>query len=67
MGGGFWQLLVAGVAVMLVVEGLLPFFSPGSWRSMFERVTKMSDGQIRFIGLASIAPGLAGFLVLHYA
>lgn len=52
---------------MLVVEGLMPLVAPRAWRETFRRLTEMSDGQIRFIGLASIALGLAGFLVLHYA
>ena len=43
---------------MLVVEGFLPFLSPPMWRGVFERATKMSDGQIRFIGLSSMLAGL---------
>ena len=43
---------------MLVIEGLLPFISPTTWRSVFERATRMSDGQVRFIGLCSMLAGL---------
>ena len=43
---------------MLVFEGLLPFFSPASWRGIFERAARMSDGQIRFLGLISMLLGL---------
>ncbi|MBC7483235.1 MAG: DUF2065 domain-containing protein [Rhizobacter sp.] len=43
---------------MLVVEGLLPFISPSQWRGVFERATRLSDGQIRFIGLSSMVAGL---------
>ncbi len=50
--------LLAALALMLVIEGLLPFVAPGMWRDTFRRLTAMSDGQIRFIGLASIAGGL---------
>ena len=57
------DLLLGAVALMLVLEGLLPFFSPTSWRSMFERATQMSDGQIRFIGLSSMLVGVALLLV----
>ncbi len=46
------------LALMLVFEGLLPFFSPKAWRQVFERALKMSDGQIRFIGLSSMLVGL---------
>jgi uncharacterized protein YjeT (DUF2065 family) len=53
--------LLGALALMLVIEGLLPFLSPASWRQVFERAVRMSDGQIRFIGLASL---LAGLLLL---
>jgi uncharacterized protein len=58
-----WELLLGAFALMLVIEGLLPFFSPGAWRKVFERATQMSDGQIRFLGLASMLGGLALLLV----
>ena len=51
--------MLGALALMLVVEGLLPFFSPTAWRRLFERATKMSDGQIRFFGLSSMLAGLA--------
>ena len=44
---------------MLVIEGMLPFAVPSVWRDAFKRLTEMSDGQIRFIGLISIVSGLA--------
>ncbi len=52
------------LALMLVIEGLMPFAAPGRWREMFRRVTELSDGQIRFIGLAAIVSGIALFLIL---
>jgi uncharacterized protein len=52
------DLLLAAVALMLVFEGLLPFLSPKTWRDMFERATRLTDGQLRFIGLTSIVVGV---------
>ena len=52
------DVLLGALALMLVAEGLLPFLSPATWRQMFERATRMSDGQIRFIGLLSLVGGL---------
>ena len=46
------------LALMLVIEGLLPFLAPGLWRETFRRIIKMSDGQIRFFGLTSMLVGL---------
>ena len=52
------DLILGAFALMLVFEGLLPFLSPKGWRKVFERATKMSDGQIRFLGLTSMLIGL---------
>jgi uncharacterized protein len=52
------DLLLGAIALVLVFEGLLPFLSPTAWRSVFEKATKLSDGQIRFIGLTSMVIGL---------
>ncbi|OGA27284.1 MAG: DUF2065 domain-containing protein [Betaproteobacteria bacterium RIFCSPLOWO2_02_FULL_65_24] len=51
-------------ALMLVIEGILPFLFPAKWRETFRRVTQLSDGQIRFFGLSSM---LAGLLLLFFA
>jgi uncharacterized protein YjeT (DUF2065 family) len=56
--------LLVGLALMLVLEGLLPFASPAAWRRVFEQATRLNDGQIRFIGLTSIGLGLLGLMVL---
>ena len=50
-------------ALMLVIEGILPFVAPGIWRETFLRLASMADGQIRFIGLSSILLGLALLLL----
>ena len=52
------DLLLGALALMLVIEGLLPFVAPRVWRETFRRVTEMADGQLRFIGLISVAAGL---------
>jgi len=57
--------LLTAVALVLVLEGLMPFISPTRWREAFSRILAMSDGQIRFIGLVSIMAGLLGLLLFH--
>ncbi len=56
--------LLTALALMLVIEGVLPFLVPALWRDTFRRLTEMSDGQIRFVGLTSM---LAGLLLLYIA
>ena len=53
------EIVVAAIALMLVIEGILPFTSPRIWRDTFRKLTEMSDGQIRFGGLISMLVGLA--------
>lgn len=56
--------LLAGLALMLVIEGLLPFLAPALWRETFRKMTELSDGQLRFVGLTSL---LGGVLLLSLA
>ena len=58
------EILVAGFALMLVIEGILPFTAPRIWRETFRTLTQMSDGQIRFAGLASMLVGLVLLLLV---
>ena len=59
------DLLLGALALMLVIEGLLPFLSPDRWRAVFERATRMTDGQIRFLGLTSMVAGLVLLAIWH--
>ena len=53
-----WADLFAGVAFYLILEGLLPFASPNSWRKGLAAMAELSDGQLRGFGLAVIVAGL---------
>ena len=53
--------LLIALGLMLIIEGVLPFLVPAFWRETFRRLTELSDGQVRFIGLTSM---LAGLLLL---
>ena len=49
---------IMALALMLILEGVLPFLAPNLWRDTFRKITQMSDGQIRFVGLSSMIVGL---------
>ena len=44
-------------AAVLVFEGPLPLINPGAWRRVFQQAVQLSNGQIRFLGLSSVACG----------
>lgn len=56
--------VLAAIALMLVLEGALPFLAPKIWRQIFRKVLEMSDGQIRFFGLSSM---IAGLVLLYFS
>lgn len=58
------DLLLGALGLMLIFEGLLPLVNPSGWRSVFERVVQMNNGQIRFIGLLSV--GIGAVLLLAW-
>ena len=58
----FWQVLPVAVALVFVIEGMLPFLSPGRWRQMIITVAQMEDRVIRNFGLGSM---LFGLLLLY--
>jgi uncharacterized protein YjeT (DUF2065 family) len=60
------ETFLAACALVLVLEGVLPLVAPRAWRNAFRRLTDLTDGQLRFIGLISVAVGGA-ILVAFYA
>ena len=52
-----------GLALMLVIEGIVPFLFPALWREAFRQLTALPDNQIRFFGLSAM---LLGLLLLYW-
>ena len=59
------ETFLAACALVLVLEGLLPLVAPRAWRDAFRRLTDLSDGQLRFIGLISIVIGTVLLVSLY--
>ena len=54
---------LTGFALMLVIEGIMPFLFPDLWRETFRKLLLLTDGQLRFIGIAAM---LSGLLLLYW-
>ena len=59
------ETFLAACGLVLVLEGVLPLVAPGTWREAFRRLTELSDGQLRFVGLVSMAIGAVILLVVY--
>ena len=54
----FWQVLPAALALVFVIEGVLPFVSPPRWRAMMMSVARLDDSSLRRFGLVSMVFGV---------
>ena len=55
--------LLTAFALMLILEGIMPFLAPKAWRQTFQRMIALKDGQLRFVGLISM---LGGALLMFF-
>ena len=60
----YWKEILTAVALVLVIEGMLPFISPAKYRQMVE-ITRLGDSQIRNIGLVVMIVGLLVLFIVR--
>jgi hypothetical protein len=60
----FWSAVLVAIALVLILEGLLPLISPPKWREMFTQLLQLEDGQIRFFGHSIVLLGV--FLLMWF-
>ncbi len=53
-----WQDLWTALALVLVIEGVLPFINPNGMRNVWQQMVQMDDKSLRIAGLASMIAGL---------
>lgn len=63
MSSEFVDTLWMAAALMLVIEGVLPFLNPGGFRRAMGQLAELTDSQLRWAGLTSM---LIGLLILHW-
>ena len=53
-----WHDLLNAIALVLILEGILPFANPASIKNMYKAMQEMPERSLRLVGFASIAVGL---------
>ena len=61
-----WTEILTALALVLVIEGLLPFAAPGRYRQMVAEIVRLSDNHIRIVGLVVIVVGLVLLYVVRH-
>ena len=58
-----WESILPALALVLVIEGILPFLSPKSWREAMSQAAQLPDNILRILGLVSM---MAGVIILYF-
>ncbi|MDX1320147.1 MAG: DUF2065 domain-containing protein [Oceanospirillum sp.] len=59
-----WQVFVSALALVFIIEGIIPFANPARWRKLVATMAQVSDQQLRVMGMISM---LIGLFVLYLA
>jgi uncharacterized protein YjeT (DUF2065 family) len=49
--------LLVALALLLILEGLIPGLNPGMWRQLMQQLAQLEDRKIRLVGLGSMVAG----------
>ena len=60
-----WHDFLAAVALVLVIEGIVPFINPGAMRRALLKMVEMNDQSLRFAGLTSMIIGVILLYVIR--
>ncbi len=53
------------MALVLILEGMLPFISPRKYRQMVAEIARLGDNQIRNIGLVVMVVGVVVLFIVR--
>jgi len=60
-----WVKLLMALALVLVIEGIMPFLNPAGWRRMIAMAAQLDDVTLRAIGLTSMVLGVVLLYLVH--
>ena len=60
-----WTDLLTALALVLIIEGIMPFVNPEGVRRMFLMAAQMQNLNLRYAGFASMLLGLLLLYLVH--
>ena len=61
----YWTEILTALALVLVIEGILPFVGRGRYRQMVAQIVRLSDNQLRTFGLAAMIAGIVLLFIVR--
>ncbi len=59
------HIFLKAIALVFVVEGMLPFLSPDRWRTLMHAMASYDNRTLRIIGFASMLIGMFMIVLVH--
>ncbi|MDH3613788.1 MAG: DUF2065 domain-containing protein [Gammaproteobacteria bacterium] len=59
----YWTEILTAVALLMIIEGMLPFVGPDRYKQLVAQIARLSDNQLRMFGLSAM---IAGLLLLFF-
>ena len=60
-----WTEILTAIALVLVIEGMVPFVGPGQYRQIVAQMSQLSDNHLRTVGLVVMIAGLVLLFVVR--
>ncbi len=60
-----WNDLLVALALVMIIEGMMPFLSPARMRETLLMLCQFRDRSLRLLGLASMLSGLIMLYWVH--
>jgi uncharacterized protein YjeT (DUF2065 family) len=54
----YWSEILTAIALLFVIEGMLPFVRPSRYKQLVAQIIRLSDSQLRTYGLTAMIAGL---------
>lgn len=61
-----WDDLLAALAIVCVIEGVMPFVNPAGVRRLFLKLSAFEERELRIGGLASMIVGLVVLYLVRF-
>jgi len=61
----YWTEILTACALVLVIEGILPFVGPNRYKQLVAQMVRLSDNQLRTFGLTAMIAGLVLLFIVR--
>ena len=61
----FWTEILTAIALVLIIEGMVPFIGPGKYRQIVAQMAQLNDNHLRTVGLVIMIIGVVLLFIVR--